>query len=202
MKKIAVYVFVMWGGFLNLQAQGFDSGFKLGGNLNTLNVSDFQNQIDFSDFNGTASKFSYHFGAFSKFEIWRIRLQGEALFTRIESVMMGEVNGQPAEMSFKMNRLDFPVGLHIKLPFVRVGGGIGWAVNLNQPNPLSFSDYKFDTTYWFLELGRDLGPLYLSARFEFPDAAVPGFIQNPSTNVPVSANTTLQLFRISAALTL
>lgn len=202
MKKVALIFVIFVAVVTNLNAQKLGSGFKIGGNLNTLNVADFQNQIDFNDFNGTASKFGYHFGAFSKIEVWRFRLQGEMLFTRIESVMQGEVDGQQTEMSFKINRLDFPVGLYVKLPFVRVGGGVGWAMNLNQPNPLLLTNYKFDATYWFLEVGKDLGPFFISVRFEFPDAAVPGFIQNPATSIPVSANTTLQLFRLGAALTL
>jgi len=202
MKNWAVILLLLCGIGQPLVAQKFKSGFKVGGHLNTLNVKDFQNQIDFNDFDGTASKFSYHFGAFSKFEVWRFRLQGEVLFTRIESVMQGEVNGQPTEISFNYNRLDFPLGLSVKLPFVRIGGGVGWAMNLNQPNPLNFSDYQMSASYWFLEAGKDLGPFFISMRFEFPDAAVNGFVKNPSTNIPVSANTTLQLFRLGLALTL
>jgi hypothetical protein len=180
----------------------FTQGMRMGANLNVIGIQDLQAQIDFNNFEGTSAKFGYHFGAFSKLSFWKLHLQGDVIFTRVESEVTGQVAGIERTFDVSQNRLDFPLGLTLDIPFVSIGGGVGAALNVTNPGSLYAGGYKQFMTYWFLELSKPMGPFSAYLRFEFPDDAVSGFIQNPITQLPVSAETKLQLFRVGLTLDL
>jgi hypothetical protein len=177
-------------------------GVRMGGNLNVIGISDLQNQLDFQDFEGTSAKFGYHFGVYSKLTIWKVHLQGDVLFTRVESEISGQVAGISRRFDVSQNRLDFPLGLLIDFPFVQVGGGVGAAWNVTAPRSLFDAEYRQFMTYWFLQVSKQVGPLGFYVRFEFPDDAVSNFLASQELNFQVSAQTQLHLFRIGMTLDL
>lgn len=194
MKKTLIYSLVLTAGVFLLGQEVyaqklFRIGMKGGLNYSSLRAEDTpltlnNGQLRFSD---DGAKLGYHLGLFSRINLPVIPLyiQPEALFTSVGGRLkvIQELTGIPVEetIDMRLNRLDIPVIVGLKMSAFRLG--IGPVASITLGNELaSFRDTQIKAenfTFGFqANAGLDIGRFLLDLKYETAVSNLGGSIQN------------------------